>query len=236
MLRALSSVGRLLGLGRAPAAEPEEERRLWGRIPCDVEVTCRATAGHTEPHAARARNISRGGINLTVGRAFQPGELISVVLPGSDHGETEEVLACVVRCEELEDGLFELGCTFAAQLQEDDLQRFGARRERTVPPDQRVWVRFPCHARAAFQLVRGVEGATSWEASVLNISASGIAMQVPVALNIGDLLSVELRRDDQPVLVTLASVVRVSADPAHERLVGCNFIRALSEDTIKALV
>src|SRR5262245_22908919 len=141
MLRALTSVGRLLGLGRAPAADAEEERRLWGRIPCDVEVTCHATTGNTEPHAARARNLSRGGINLTLARSFQPGELISIVLPGSTHGETEEVLACVVRCEDLDDGHYEVGCAFVSQLQEDDLHRFGARRERTVPPDQRIWVR-----------------------------------------------------------------------------------------------
>src|SRR5262245_33807921 len=191
MLRALSSVRRLLGLGASPSPA-EEERRLWGRVRCDVEVTCHATSGNTEPHAARARNISRGGINLTLGRSFQPGELISVVLPGSTHGDTEEVLACVVRCEELEGGHYELGCTFAAQLQEDDLQRFGARRERGEPTDQRAWVRFPCHARAAFQLVRGVETAATWAADVLNISASGVAMKVPLALNIGDLLSVEL--------------------------------------------
>src|SRR5262245_3518468 len=229
MLRALSSVGRLLGLGQGPSPDAEE-RRLWGRSPCDVEVTCRGTSGNREPQAARVRNISCGGIKLTLARAFHPGELISVVLPASARGGTEEVLACVVRCEELEDGRYELGCTFAAQLQEDDLQRFGARRERALPPDQRVWARFPCHARVVFQLVRGAESAATWQADVLNISASGVAMQVPVALNIGDLLSVELRRDDQPVLVTLASVVRVSAEPNGERLVGCNFIRELPEE------
>src|SRR5688500_1109634 len=116
MLQALASVGRLLGLGRTPSSG-DEERRARGRGPCGVELTCHATSGNTEPLAARARNISRGGIRMTLERAFQPGELISVVLPGSRHGETEEVLACVVRCEPRDGGAFEVGCTFAAQLE-----------------------------------------------------------------------------------------------------------------------
>lgn len=234
MLQALASVGRLLGLA-GPQLADDEERRAWGRVRCDTELTCRPTAGGAAPLPARARDISPGGISLTLGRAFQPGELLSITLPGGGPGQTEEVLGCVVRCGEL-DGAFAVACTFAAHLDDADLQRFGARRQRAEPTDQRSWARFACQARAAFQVVRGGEASATWQAAVLNISASGVALQVPLALHVGDLLSVELRRDDQPVLVTLASVVRVATELAGERLVGCNFIRELPEETIAALL
>src|SRR4051812_35150764 len=114
---AVSSWGRLLGLGRGDVAE--EERRLWGRVNCDVQTTIQSANGDGGPALpARARNVSLGGINLSAGQAFEPGSLLSVALPV---GGGTEVLACVVRCEPLGAGQWELGCTFAAQLSEEDL-------------------------------------------------------------------------------------------------------------------
>src|SRR4051812_40250674 len=116
--KAISSWGRLLGLGRSGPAE-EEERRLWGRVPCDVETTVQPASGDPGPsQVARARNVSRGGISLAVANRFEPGALLSVALPV---GDGTEVLACVVRCDPLGAGRWELGCTFAAQLDDEDL-------------------------------------------------------------------------------------------------------------------
>jgi hypothetical protein len=180
-------------------------------------------------------NISRGGIALVVTDSFRPGELLSVALPGGGE-ESSEVLACVERCDAADGGRWELGCTFATQLTDDDLVRFGARRERAVPPDKRVWVRFDCHARARYQVVRAAEPAPSRHAAVVNISAGGVALRVSDSLNVGELLSVDLFRDDRQVLTTLASVVRTTVTAADERTVGCNFIRHLSEEQIEALI
>src|SRR5262245_1200142 len=71
--KAISSWGRLLGLGQADKTR-EEERRIGGRTPCDVETTIQSANGDAGPSLpARARNVSRGGINLSAGRKFTPG-------------------------------------------------------------------------------------------------------------------------------------------------------------------
>src|SRR5262249_49638243 len=116
--KTISSWGRMLGLGKGDGAE--EERRLWGRISCDVETTIAAAASDVGPALpARLRTFSRGGINLSSGSKFEPGALLSVSLPV---GDGTQILACVVRCEPLDSGLWELGCTFAAELSDEDLQ------------------------------------------------------------------------------------------------------------------
>jgi hypothetical protein len=229
--KTLSSWGRLLGLGRSGG--PEEERRLWGRIACDVETTIQAASGEQGPSLpARVRNVSRGGINLSAGRKFEPGALLSVALPV---GGGTEVLACVVRCDPLGAELNELGCTFAAQLSDEDMHSLGARKEKPAAPDQRGWVRYECQAVAAYQVVRAPDRAEA-AATVLNVSASGIALQVEEALRVGELLTLELRRDGAVVLATLASVVRTATAPDGARVVGCNFIRELSDEQVLTLL
>jgi hypothetical protein len=229
--KALSSWGRLLGRGKSDGAE--DERRLWGRVPCDVETTIESAGPDLGPPLpAHVRNVSRGGINLTSGQKFEPGWLLCVALPV---GDGTQVLACVVRCEALPSGLWELGCTFAAQLSDEDLQNLGARREKAGPPDQRAWVRYPCHAVASFQVVRANEPSTS-QAAVLNVSANGIALQVEAPLHVGELLNLELSRDGERVLTTLASVVRTATAPDGALVIGCNFIRELDDEQVAALL
>jgi hypothetical protein len=230
MLRAISGLGRLLGMGKRADAS-DEERRLWGRVPCHLETSI-APANGTNAGGlpARVRNISRSGINLTAGRAFAAGTLLSVALP-LDAGT--EMLTCVVRCEPAADGGYELGCTFAAQLSDEDLHQFGARREKTVAPDLRAWVRYPCHAQASYRVVKTEAGHA---ATVLNISASGIALQVAEALRVGDLLELALSRDGVTRLTSLASVVRTGTAPDGSHVVGCNFICELTEEQVTTLL
>src|SRR5262249_18621228 len=102
LMRVFSSWGKLFGLGTT-LPKVEEERRAWGRIPCNVETTCAAAkAGPSGRVAARVRNVSRTGINLELPRAYEPGALLSVSLPGGDPEEVCELLACVTRCESAE--------------------------------------------------------------------------------------------------------------------------------------
>jgi hypothetical protein len=232
--RAFSSWGRLLGLSPNDSTL-EEDRRLWGRLPCDVKTTCQLASDHTSERLdASVRNVSCGGIHLELARSFEPGSLLSVSLPAC--GVDAEVLACVVRCMAGETGSWELGCTFASQLSDEDLQSFGARRERSAAPDQRAWVRYECHGRATYQVVRAAVSSASGPATVVNISASGIALQLEEPLHVGELLSLELSRDGVTVLTTLASVVRAGAGPNASRLIGCNFIRELTEEQVLMLL
>src|SRR4051812_16340027 len=97
LLRALSSWGGRAGRRQEAKAVAEGERRIWVRHPCAVEATCR-TANDPGPAALAARvgNVSRGGINLTVGQEFVVGELLSVELPNGGDEPTCTVLAYVV--------------------------------------------------------------------------------------------------------------------------------------------
>lgn len=229
--KTITSWGRILGLGGSEAAEAE--RRLWGRVPCDLETIIQPANGDPEPSLpARARNVSAGGINLTAAKPFEPGTLLSVALP---IGGGTEVLACVVRCEAIGADQWGLGCTFAAQLSEEDLQTLGARKEKAGPQDQRAWVRYPCNAWAAYQVVRA-GGESAGTAAVLDVSASGIAMRAETQLHVGELLSLELRCDGATLVTTLASVVRTATDPGGARVVGCNFIRELPDEQVSALL
>jgi hypothetical protein len=73
------------------------------------------------------------------------------------------------------------------------------------------------------------------EAQVRDISAGGISLEVSEGLGVGDLLSVDLFREDEFLLTTLASIVRTEVGPGGVRLVGCNFIRELSEELLERL-
>lgn len=238
LARVWSSWGKWLkGSPRSAGAVAEEDRRAFGRIPCDVETTCQPTSrDRADRWPARVRNVSRGGACLRLPRSFQLGELLSVSLPAKPEESTGEVLACVVRCDEVEGDGWEVGCTFATALGETDLRRFEFPRGEGVLNEQRHWVRHPCRAEVVYQVVQAKEMTQTTGASVLNISGGGVALQVADSLHVGDLLSVELRRDGAAILTALASVVRTTVERTGERIVGCNFIHELSEAQLAQLL
>jgi hypothetical protein len=218
-------------------AQAEEERRVWVRYPSDLETTYSPAGKGPSPQlSARVRNVSLGGVSLAVDRAFEPGELLSVELPGATEESRCTVLACVVHVSAAGPREWLIGCTFARELGEEDLEKFGARRERHPPPDQRTWVRFSCDVKAVYQPVGGLPAGLK-SAKVLNLSASGVGLLVGEAVENGTLLSVELHAAHAPFTRTMLScVVHVTAQPGGEWALGCNFIRSLSEEDLKALV
>lgn len=233
LARVLSSWGKMFGLSGDGAAG-EDDRRAFGRVVCDVATTCQAASPpRGEYLPSRVRNVSPGGVCLRLPREFQLGELLSVVLPTQAHEPRAEVLACIVRCDEA-GGEWEVGCTFATPLSEDDLARFGG--PASAGADQRSWMRFRCEAEASYQLVGPATPAASQPAGVVNISGGGVGLLVAEALQVGELLSVELRRDGRAILTALASIVRTTERPGGERLVGCNFIHELPEDQLRRLL
>jgi hypothetical protein len=232
LARALASWNRLVRWRVRHA--PEEDRRVWVRFPSGLQTALRPAGGPDGPRlGARVQDVSRGGIRLVVDRPFEAGELLSVELPEAEGRPPSTVLACVVRAAAAEGGAWLVGCTFAAELADDDLDLFGARRAPGPGTQQREWVRFPCRARASFQVVRAP--AAPAEAEVLNVSAGGVGLRAGADLQVGELLSVELSGGDRPALTTLACVVRVSVEPDGTRLLGCNFIGELADDDLRAL-
>ena len=183
---------------------------------------------------ARVKNVSMGGACVYLPIAFSLGDLFSLHLPGPKE-ESSDILACVVRCDRLDEATWVIGCTFASPLNAQDLRRFDAPAGESSPSDRRGWERFPCQARATYQLVRDPEANESLPATIVNISGGGLALQPDQPLEVGELLSVDLSHGEEHVLTALASVVRTYRDE-NRLVVGCNFIRELGEENLARLL
>jgi c-di-GMP-binding flagellar brake protein YcgR len=213
-----------------------EERRVWVRHPAELNTTCQAADGTgSEPLSAVVRNISQGGISLLLGQPFEPGEMLSIELPGPGEGTNYTVLACVVHVSAQGDDEWIVGCTFSRELSDEDLQTFGARRVKYDAEDQRIWVRFKTNVTASYQIITDADPKTV-PTEVLNISATGIGLLVTQAIPVGSLLSLQLHGAHGAAERTiLACVVHVTGRPDGEWALGCNFIRSLSESDLKDL-
>jgi hypothetical protein len=238
-----SSFWRRLVGWRAPGSDASEveagqdDRRVWVRFPSSVQTTLQpAHGGDAERLSARVRDISRGGIRLLVETAFEPGALISVELPDPSGESSYIVLAYVIHASAADDGTWALGCTFARELSDEDLEAFGGRRKKPSRPDDRSWVRFPCSVQSSYQVVSEPEEQQR-SAQVLNISASGIGLLVDQAVETGTLLSLELcSASGDAFQAILACVVHATPQGEGQWALGCNFIRELTVAELQALL
>jgi c-di-GMP-binding flagellar brake protein YcgR len=230
---------RLLGrpaASAAKAATAEDERRVWVRFPADLETRLVAPTRPDEPGLpARIRDVSRGGTKVLVSRAFDPGSLLTVVLPSSSGKTSLAVLACVVHCQPAGEGEWLLGCSFSAELDDDDLSGFGAVKARPLGPDGRNWARFPCDVTATVQRLSD-DDPIRYSARVRDISASGVALLVDNDIPTGTLLNAELHGASEQTFTILACVVHVAPAPEGGHILGCNFIRELNETDLKTLM
>jgi hypothetical protein len=146
------------------------------------------------------------------------------------------VLAYVVRVAPHPAGEWSVGCNFATELSDEELRPTGAKRLKSLPCDQRAWVRFPGQVRAEFQRVSHPE-AEGRPAEVLDISASGIGLLADDPVEVGTLLNVGLRSPEGRVVLTIvACVVRSGAQNDKQWALGCNFIRELTDQELGALL
>jgi hypothetical protein len=222
------------GQGTATA---EDDRRVWVRHPSSAQAVVQPVGNGVDTRlSARVGNVSRGGINLLLDRSLEPGELVSIELPGSTPENTSTVLACVVHVREQGRNEWSVGCAFSESLSDLDLEAFGARRQKPAhADDNRNWVRFACNVEASCQRIDGTQG-ERWDVRVVNISANGIGLLLDRPVENGTLLSLDLRSPTTHSSHTiLACVVHVTSRPG-EWNVGCNFIRELSEADLKALL
>jgi hypothetical protein len=233
MLRqAVSFVERLLRWRSADALSiPGEERRVWIRHPSTGHALCQATPGENR-QPARVKNISRGGVNLVTRSEFEPGMLLSVELPGSTDDGPAMALAYVIHVSELPDGEWSLGCSFAAELSDEDLERLGTRRVKSTPPDKRTWVRFPCNLAATYRLVG--EDERQGHAQATDISPSGVGLSVAEPIEVGSLLNLELQAAPSGQSLNILACVVRTMHKGHEHAIGCNFIRELTDAELDA--
>jgi hypothetical protein len=227
---------RLKGYVTAAPADLEEDRRGWGRFPSDIHTTCRLLNEEGGPPvAARVRNVSRRGINLLLNRPFEAGDLLDVEIPDVGGAPpTETALACVIHVNDQRPEGWVVGCTFSAELSDDDLVALGVP-ARDEGPEQRTRERFACDVAAKCECVN--EPTLAWNAQVQNVSAVGVGLLADRALENGTLLNLELRGATGEAIPTmLACVVHVTRLAEGKTVLGCNFMRELSEEELKTLL
>jgi c-di-GMP-binding flagellar brake protein YcgR len=220
----------------ACATTVQEDRRLWLRYTANLSAQVHlAHEVNSQRVAVQVRDLSLGGASLQVQVPFETGQLLTVELP-TQNNELRTVLACVVRVVSEQAQNWLIGCVFSRELSSEDLEAFGARRVEPGEADQRRWKRFACDHPSQYQVVGDPEN-RSYSAQILNISASGIGLQVNHPLEAGALLSLDLLdREGQPVRSILACVVHTTLRASGECALGCNFIRELAEDELRSLL
>lgn len=217
-------------------AASSPERRVWLRYAAALNVRCGEASRQAEAGvSARICDISRGGIQMIAVRRFEPGVHLSVELPAADGEGAMAVLAYVVRSQPQGDNEWKMGCRFASELNEQQLSTFGATRARPPVTDPRGWERFSCDTKAFFQRVNDPADPNR-PARVLNIAVGGMALLVEEAVAVGELLSTELHDAEGQSVVTILACVVHTQTVRDGQILGCNFIRELSDTDLKALL
>jgi hypothetical protein len=211
-----------------------EDRRRRARCRSDLVTAIRARDGAV-CWPARVLDVSPAGIALVVPGVLEPGEVLGIEVPGGAATACSVVLASVAHARPHGEGEWVLGCSFSEELSGADLGALGAREGQGSDLDLRASERMPCNVRAAFELV-GDEPPDRHPARVLNLSLGGIGLLAERPVAAGALLNLELHGTDGPAHRTLlACVVHVSSRTDTEWVLGCSFIRELSEADLEAL-
>jgi hypothetical protein len=214
--------------------EAAEERRTRARCRSDLVTTVRARDGEV-CWPARILDVSHGGIALVVPDVLEAGEVITIEVPADRCAAPSVVLASVTHVRPHGEGEWVLGCCFSEELSGTDLGALGVKEGETPAPDLRASERVPCSVRAAFELL-GDEAPNRHPARVLNISLGGIGLVADRPIAAGALLNLELHSaDGRAERTLLACVVHVSSRSSGEWVLGCSFIRELSEADLAAL-
>jgi c-di-GMP-binding flagellar brake protein YcgR len=220
----------------AGSAVAHDDRRLWVRYDAALQTQVHVEqSGRAERVSAQVKDVSVGGANLETERSFVIGQIVSLELPSSD-GQMQLVLACVVRCTPSGDGQWSLGCAFSRELAGADLQRFGAAPGPDATDEQRGWARHNCSLKAAYERI-GEEDIQTYNAQVLNVSASGVGLILHDTIDPGALINLRLYDAEGELLRTiLACVVHSTQRTNGDLVIGCNFIRELGEDELQTLL
>jgi PilZ domain len=102
--------------------------------------------------------------------------------------------------------------------------------------ERRAHVRHPCDRDGSCVPVLAGHN-LHWSARVLNISQGGVALSLRRRFEPGTLLTVEIQRaDDQPPEPITTRVVRVTAQPDGNWLIGCAFTNPISPEDLQAML
>jgi hypothetical protein len=99
------------------------DRRAWVRYPCNLDSACQPLAGTRGVEwPAKIRNLSRGGLAVSLTRRFEVGTVLAIDVQGAADGNVGTVLARVAHVSMQPDGSWLLGCAFTKLLNEEDLK------------------------------------------------------------------------------------------------------------------
>jgi hypothetical protein len=236
MLKSAVSFWRRL-VHKAPVegapSPPQEDRRTSVRYTAELQGNVQlANVQGSAKLLAQVRNLSRGGANLFVYKPIEAGQMVCVELPANP-GEVRTVLACVVHAKARNDGMWSLGCVFSQALSDDDLAGFGANEPAKNEPRMRT--RFSCDLTASYRKAGDAEG-ESHPAELLNISAQGIGLVVQPT-PAGSLINIDLHDVAGKLVRTmLACVVHTTQRASGDCVVGCTFVRELTEFVLQVLL
>jgi hypothetical protein len=99
--------------------------RVSERQPCEVPTSCQPAAafGREETKwSGTIRDISLGGLRLSLRRRYEPGTGLAIEL-GQLDDQARTVLVKVVHVKRQDDGLWSLGCKFISELSEEEIEQ-----------------------------------------------------------------------------------------------------------------
>lgn len=103
-------------------------------------------------------------------------------------------------------------------------------------PERRRAERYPCSLQP-FWRVEGQEQADAPPAQIQNISATGIGLRIGQPLKAGTVLVIKLQSADRRLSRPLpARVMHATPQAEGDWLVGCQFVRKLSDEDMQAVL
>jgi hypothetical protein len=212
---------------------PGSERRTSTRYASGLDATLQPVmARDGSPWVGQVLNISRCGLGILLNRRFEPRTLLVVELENAEPHASRTVLARVVHITPHEAGWL-LGCALTAELDDDDLDVFRARRERPRGTECRAWVRFSCDLATSCAPAGSDE---AWPARIVNVAPCGLGLVVPGQVGQGTVLVLDVpgARSGQSRRV-LVRVVQAAAQEEGGWLLGCEFTEQLSDEDLQGL-
>jgi hypothetical protein len=210
------------------------ERRSTERYPSEHATRIRPADGGADM-MARIQDVSRGGIRLIVDQPVPSGAMIHIQLPSPNHDPHTMVMACVVHSRPTHHGSYALGCSFSTDLNDTDLSLLAAKKAPPPQPSRANPRAEQVNGRATYRRVEQDEERRS--ATIHNLSLGGVALKVSDEFEPGTLLDLELVDHSGTKRVTMVACVvyRTDLEEGHW-LVGCNFVRELDDEDLRALI
>ena len=112
----------------APVSKPTvSERRAWIRYQSNLETVCEPISALSAEEAAsgwpaKVRDISAGGVGLSVGRRFEPGSVLLIELTSGEDETSYVAPVRVVHATLDGDGRWILGCAFTRRLDDEQMR------------------------------------------------------------------------------------------------------------------